>query len=114
MTSKLPLVQDLEQLFSLLHGPEQDATPGEGAPKHSRTIAKLRKKIPAMVLGHFDRMRLRGKKPIAPVRNAVCMACHLQIPRGHLVAMQRSREIDICDNCGTFVYLDFAEAFGSE
>jgi predicted nucleic acid-binding Zn-ribbon protein len=114
MTSKLPLVHDLEELYTLLDGTEKSTAPEKSSPQITRTIELLRKKIPKIVLSHFDRMRLRGKKPIAPVRNAVCMACHLQIPRGHYVAMQRSSEIDICDNCGTFVYLEFAGDFGSE
>ncbi len=114
MTSKLPLVQDLEELFTLLKDAEEGAAESKNPTQASRTIAQIRKRIPAIVLGHFDRMRSRGKKPIAPVRHAVCMACHLQIPKGHYLAMGRSRDIDICDNCGTFVYLEDAASFGSE
>ncbi|MCE0523204.1 MAG: hypothetical protein LV480_09870 [Methylacidiphilales bacterium] len=114
MTSKLPLVHDLEQLFSLLNAAEQGAASDKSSPQTKLTIEQIRKRIPKIVLGHFDRMRLRGKKPIAPVRHAVCMACHLQIPKGHFLAMRRTREIDICDNCGTFVYLEDAADFGSQ
>jgi predicted nucleic acid-binding Zn-ribbon protein len=32
----------------------------------------------------------------------------LQIPRGHVMNMHKADEIDVCDNCGTFIFLEEA------
>src|SRR5476651_165945 len=70
-----------------------------------KEIQELRKRIPTSILGHYDRMRLRGKESVAPVCNNVCGACHLQVPRGVVLRMQGSHEMGICDNCSAFIYL---------
>ena len=74
-----------------------------------KKIEELRKKIPTTFLGHHDRLRLRGKKSVAPVCNNVCGACHLQIPRGVVLRMQKSSEFGMCDHCGAFIYLSEPE-----
>lgn len=75
-------------------------------------IARLRAIIPAFILAHHDRKLQQGKASIAPVVNGVCSACHLRLPIGHLARLQSSQDLEVCDNCGTFIFQDsaFAEA----
>jgi len=108
MSSNHPLAQDLQKLHALLESSEKELKNQPLPDTTKRQVGKLRKRIPQPILDHFDRMRLRGKKPIAPVRHAVCLACHLQIPRGHVMNMHKADEIDVCDNCGTFIFLEEA------
>ena len=35
-------------------------------------IQELRTQVPAQILGHYDRLRIRGKKGVALVRNQSC------------------------------------------
>ena len=58
-----------------------------------REILRLRKEVPAPVLGRVDRFLARGKKGVAIACNGVCSECHLGISSG------------ICDNCGRYLYL---------
>lgn len=71
-------------------------------------IARLRSILPASILAHHDRMMQRGKTSIAPVKNGVCSACHLSLPGGHLARLQSSQDLEVCDHCGTFLYLPSA------
>ncbi len=67
-------------------------------------ISRLRSIIPAAILGHHDRMLQRGKRSTVPVVNGVCSACHLRLPFGHVARLQSSQDLEVCDNCGTFIY----------
>lgn len=68
-------------------------------------IERLRRILPASILGHHDRMLQRGKASIAAVRDGVCSACHLRLPKGHLARLRSARDLEVCDNCGTFICL---------
>ena len=100
------LTKDLQELHALLNASDKGLSNQANPPQANRKAALIRKRIPQPVLDHFDRMMLRGKKPIASVRHAVCSACHLHIPQSHILQMRRSDELDVCDNCGTFIFLE--------
>jgi hypothetical protein len=70
-----------------------------------RLIEPLRASLPVSVLGHHDRMLARGRASIAAVRDGVCSACHLRLPGAHLASLKHSQDIELCDNCGAFIYL---------
>ena len=69
-------------------------------------IKRLRSILPAFILGHHDRKILMGKPSIAPVVNGVCSACHLSLPSGHANRLQSCQDLEVCDNCGTFIFLE--------
>ena len=69
-------------------------------------IESLRAPLPTSILGHYDGRKARGKLGIAAVRRGVCGACHLSIPTGRLADLRRKTgELNVCDNCGVFIYL---------
>jgi len=78
------------------------ADPPAGQPKE---IAALRAQIPSQVLAHYDRLRARGKKGVSLVRNQVCTACHMQVPRGAILTLMRGEDIQLCECCGRYLYL---------
>src|SRR5262249_32298960 len=65
----------------------------------------LRKKIPAQVLQHYDRLRSRNKKGVAFVRHGVCGQCHMQVAVGTLALLRRQDNLYRCENCGAYLYL---------
>jgi len=69
-------------------------------------ISRLRSIIPAFILGHHDRNIQMGKASIVSVVNGVCSACHLRLPTGHAARLQSSQDLEVCDNCGSFIYLE--------
>ena len=93
------LLQNLLKLQSLEFG--------EGTEKNSGTlIAELRAKIPPPILGHYDRLRVRGKKGVAIVRNQVCSACHIHLPIGVITTIMHDQDIQLCDSCGRYLCLE--------
>jgi hypothetical protein len=67
--------------------------------------AALRGSIPQPVLGHYDRLRDRGKKGVAIVRNQVCSGCHMHVPIGQITVLMRGEDIQLCETCGRYLYL---------
>lgn len=66
----------------------------------------IRGKLIPNILGHHDRMRARGRKSIAPVRNGVCAGCHMVVATGILATLRRQDDIQLCANCGRYLYID--------
>jgi C4-type zinc ribbon domain len=95
------VVQNLLRLQSLEFG-EVKNVGGEAE--------QLRGQIPAPILGHYDRLRVRGKKGISLVRNQVCTGCHMHVPIGKITVLMRESDIQLCDNCGRYLYLADASA----
>ncbi len=85
---------------------------GETANKTTEAQAtELRGKIPQPFIGHYDRLRARGKKGVAVVRNQVCTGCHMHVPIGLITVLMRGEDIQLCESCGRYLYLpDPAEA----
>ena len=68
-------------------------------------VKELREKIPQQVLGHYDRLRVRGKRGLAIVRNNVCTGCHMLLPVGVVTTLMHDNDIQLCDTCGRYLYL---------
>src|SRR5690348_9670846 len=67
--------------------------------------AELRALIPQPILGHYDRLVVRGKKGVAVVRNQVCTGCHMRLPIGTINTLMQGNDVRLCDMCGRYLYL---------
>ena len=67
--------------------------------------AEFRGLIPPPILVHYDRLRVRGKKGVALVRNQVCAGCHMHVPIGQITVLMRGEDIQLCESCGRYLYL---------
>jgi hypothetical protein len=77
---------------------------GETASKSVEAqVAELRGNIPQPILGHYDRLRVRGKKGLAVVRNQVCTGCHMRVPIGQITVLMRGEDVQLCENCGRYL-----------
>jgi hypothetical protein len=94
-------IQNLLKLQSIEFGGEKG---GE------KQIADLRASIPEPILGHYDRLRARNKKGVAQVRNQVCSGCHMRLPIGVIATLMQDRDIQLCDSCGRYLYLELQTA----
>jgi predicted nucleic acid-binding Zn-ribbon protein len=74
-------------------------------PNLKEVLAELRAKIPAQILGHYDRLAARGKKGVAAVHGQVCTGCHMQVPLGVVMTLRHEEDIQLCENCGRYLYL---------
>lgn len=71
----------------------------------SREIDVVRGQLPHSIVGCHDRLKARGRISIAPVRRGVCGACHLTLPIGSRIDLEMACELNVCDHCGTFIFL---------
>ena len=71
--------------------------------------AELRRKIPAPILVHYDRLMARGKKGITAVRHQTCSGCHMRLPIGVVSTLMHATDIQLCDSCGRYLYLPEGE-----
>jgi predicted nucleic acid-binding Zn-ribbon protein len=67
--------------------------------------AELRGNIPQPIVSHYDRLRVRGKKGVAVVRNQVCTVCHMHVPIGQITMLMRGEDVQLCESCGRYLYL---------
>ncbi|SPE56271.1 hypothetical protein SBV1_2320023 [Verrucomicrobia bacterium] len=95
------MIEALQNLLTL-QGLEFGDSKGQAVEKEA---AQLRGQIPSPVLAHYDRLRARGKKGLVPVRNQVCSGCHMSVPIGIVTVLMRSEEVQLCENCGRYLYL---------
>jgi predicted nucleic acid-binding Zn-ribbon protein len=72
-------------------------------------LTQLRSELPEPILAHYDRFMARGKSGVAIVRNQVCSGCHMRIPIGTLNTLLHNLDIQLCANCGRYLYLPPAE-----
>ena len=99
------VLRDIRELQNLEGRPPLSGEEPVYSKATAAEIETLRKRIPTSILGHYDRLRVRGKQGVAAVSNGVCGACHLQLPRGVVLHMQGAHEMGVCDHCGAFIYL---------
>ncbi len=84
----------------------QDLDFAENSSKSDETRKlELRALIPQPVLGHYDRLVVRGKKGVAVVRNQVCTGCHMRLPIGTINTLMQGNDVRLCDTCGRYLYL---------
>jgi predicted nucleic acid-binding Zn-ribbon protein len=90
-------IQNLLKLQTIEFGDEKGS---------EKQIAELRGLIPEPILGHYNRLRARDKKGVAIVRNQVCTGCHMRLPIGVITVLMQDRDIQLCDSCGRYLYLE--------
>ena len=78
--------------------------PARETPGKASEIARLRKSIPAQIIGHYDRLMVRGKKGVAVVRHGVCCECHMRLSSGNHSQLLREEDIMVCESCGRYLY----------
>ncbi len=74
-------------------------------PDLEKQIAELRARIPAQILGHYDRLVARGKKGTAVIHNEVCTGCHMHVPRNVVLTLMHGEDIQLCESCGRYLHL---------
>jgi hypothetical protein len=94
-----PIIENLLQLQACETGTSQNST-------GDVEIKKLRTKIPAHVLTHYDRLRARGKRGAAFVRRGVCGQCHMQLALGLFASLHRQGDLHCCQTCGAYLWME--------
>ena len=98
------LRQKLEQLNRLENEGAITRRSGRSALDSEALMESLRANLPLNVLLQHDRLRARGRRSVAEVKNGVCSGCHMSLPSGTLSEVKRESTLVKCDYCGRFVF----------
>jgi predicted nucleic acid-binding Zn-ribbon protein len=93
----------IEQLFELQ---QAEAVQSPNSAETQQRIESLRRSIPEPILGHYNRLRARGKSGVSLMRGGVCTGCHMKLASGVVAAVIRGDDINICDSCGRYLKLE--------
>lgn len=99
------LRQKLEQLNRLEDEGTATRRSGRSTLDSEALIESLRANFPLNVLLQHDRLRARGRRSLAEVRNGVCSGCHMSLPSGTMLDVRRESALVKCDYCGRFLFL---------
>ena len=92
----------IERLYELQ---ELEFSSDAGSAAAKSAIEVIRKETPETVLGHYDRLVVRGKKAVVFVRHGVCTGCRMKLPSGSYAALMRDSDVAMCENCGRYLLL---------
>ena len=82
---------------------------GPASAERDAKMRKLREKIPAPVLSHYDRLVGMGRKGVSIVRNGICRGCYLRVPSGTAASLAHPKDLYLCDNCGAYLFVPLDE-----
>lgn len=70
-----------------------------------RRRARLRKKIPGLLLASYDALARAGRRPVVvPLQNAHCSGCRLRLPPQLDSSIRRHRTLCPCPYCHRLLY----------
>lgn len=70
-----------------------------------RRRARLRKKIPGLLLASYDALARSGRRPVVvPLQNAHCSGCRLRLPPQLDSSIRRHRTLCPCPYCHRLLY----------
>ncbi|MEM1157580.1 MAG: C4-type zinc ribbon domain-containing protein [Verrucomicrobiota bacterium] len=99
------VMQDLIRLNELQDTIDSFKTPRGKKRKEAEAEAEsIRPNIPAFILSHHDRIRKLGRKSTSNVVNWVCQSCFIAVPVGSRSRIMKGDDLNICENCGAYLY----------
>ncbi|HJX32398.1 MAG TPA: hypothetical protein VJ624_11225 [Thermodesulfobacteriota bacterium] len=106
----LVIVQDLDEMISesnnaeIINQQEEMGFAINGLEKLIEAREELIKKIPPEVFNHYNRVRARYGRAIAPVRENICLGCFIKIPTQISSREMGNQVLRNCENCGRYLY----------
>lgn len=76
----------------------------DGVNNIEEAIHELEEKIEDRYLRMYRRLAGRYHRPIAPVRNNICLGCFAQLPTSYQARASHDQSIFTCENCGRILY----------
>lgn len=107
----LVILQDLDEMIAESEGADmliqQEEEMGfeiKGLEKLREARQELIEKIPPEVLSHYEKIRKRYGRAIAPVRDSICLGCFITIPTSISNIAIGNQVLRNCERCGRFLY----------
>ena len=66
-------------------------------------IMELRRRLPVSLLTYHDRMLAKKRPSVVRTASDQCNSCHLRLPSGTAVELNKPNNFVLCPHCGVFV-----------
>jgi predicted nucleic acid-binding Zn-ribbon protein len=97
-------IEDLSQLTELDATKRRLESGTSEFKKLTLECNRVRERLPAAILHHYDLRISKGKRGAAKMRNKVCGGCYISLPSGQLADLfKKDAELQICGNCSIFI-----------
>ncbi len=73
-------------------------------------IILIKAQLPFDILNRFYRLYKRNGNAVVVANGGVCHGCFLNLPSSQASSMNHSNTLNVCQNCGRFIYMDSVEA----
>jgi hypothetical protein len=107
LNKQLDLLVALQDLDTMLKDIEDVKALGfEVAGKEKLQAARdeLVKKINKPLLSVYNKLKIRYKRSIVPVKDDVCLGCFMCVPTQLITRGRSDQEVILCEGCGRILY----------
>lgn len=67
-------------------------------------IEELKGRLGPQVRARYGRLNRRGMRVVVPVLKGICYGCFVAVPTAVASEAERNVQLDVCQNCGRFLY----------
>ena len=104
----LLLLQEIDSLLALAESAEREVEESLGFSLGSLTATRARRaetaaRLDPTLLRHYEHVRRRHPRAVAPVRSGVCLGCFTKRPTMS-ATRAAARAIDSCERCGRILF----------
>jgi predicted nucleic acid-binding Zn-ribbon protein len=92
--------RDLGRLESELF----EIEPEEAISRIDQKLTELETRLDRGVRSRYERLRGALDRTVVPVVGGICYGCFMAVPTAWASDAERNEGIDVCDNCGRFLY----------
>lgn len=77
----------------------------EAVEKIQEKVRSLEDRLDDPVASRYRRLGgPAGKRAVVPVVDGICYGCFMRVPTAWASDAERNEELEVCDNCGRFLY----------
>ncbi len=67
-------------------------------------VIELEERLSPEVRHRYRMIKDKGDRAVVPVLAGICYGCFMAVPTAWASEAARNRRIDVCENCGRFLY----------
>ncbi len=67
-------------------------------------VIELEERLSPEVRQRYRLITDKGDRAVVPVLSGICYGCFMAVPTAWASEADRNRRIDVCENCGRFLY----------
>jgi len=78
--------------------------PEEASKRIDAKLTELEDRLDPAVRQRYERLEDARERMVVPVVGGICYGCFMAVPTAWTSDAERNEEMDVCDNCGRFLY----------